>query len=386
MLPLLLIVVLGVLAVTPRATDEPKNTLNVGASYMTFWGTGMNNDWPTGSVYWPILGNYSSSNASIASQHIKMAISHNITFFLLDYGWGNPSERDLMESAAINGLINASEGTEAAKNFNFCIFYFPDDGISGTVVNKTGLEKDFQHMNETYFKHSSYLRLNGSNVVILADFPKYLKTTTPASEINDEFWNLTEKYELYLVPALWPNWNNDTQCAVLNDSNTRTPPVYSAITLWGDTTIIDWNKTISYSEYFTKTKDNFEKWNKTARQDYGVDFVPFICPGYNNLIYTHMQNLTWWAIVTRNPQVWNDTYQLACLYANSTSNSLHMILIFTWNDFKEGTSIEPTEDYGSTYLNAILLIPEFPSTVLLSLFMVVTLLATIIYRKNGKRS
>jgi hypothetical protein len=59
-----------------------------------------------------------------------------------------------------------------------------------------------------------------------------------------------------------------------------------------------------------------------------------------------------------------------------------MILIFTWNDFKEGTSIEPTEDYGSTYLGTI---PEFPPTAILLLFSGVTLLAAVVYkRKRGK--
>jgi hypothetical protein len=371
MLPLLLIVVLGVLAITPCATDEPKNDFHVGASYMTFWGTGMDNDWPTGSVYWPILGNYSSSNASIASQHIEEAKQHGIDFFFLDYGWGNDSERKLMENAAINGLINASENAEAAKNFSFCIFYFPNNRVTNTAIDETGLKEDFAHINETYFKHSSYLRLNNSYVVILADFPRYLSKNLTTGEINDLFLGLKENYTLYLIPAFWPSWNATAQCALLNDSRRA----YDAITLWGDTTIIEWNKTISYSEYFNKTRDNFEKWNAIA-VEYNVEFVPFICPGYNNMIYHSMYNLTWWAIVTRDPQVWNETWQLAKNYAMSRNeHNPHMILVFTWNDFKEGTSIESTEDYGSTYLNAI---PEFPSTIVLPLFMVVTLLAAIV--------
>lgn len=400
MLPLLLIAMLGVLANTPRTIDEPKDYLHVGASYMTFWGTGIDQDWSSGSVYQPILGNYNSSDANIASQHIEEASQHGIDFFFLDYGWGNDAEQKLMENAATNGLINATEGAGAAKNFSFCIFYFPNNRVNETTIDGNGLMQDFCHISETYFKYSSYLRLDGRYVVILADFPNYLNESktlayegtnqkVSCEKINDLFLELKENYSLCLISTVWPRWNYTLQCAVLKDSHTRTlsgqPPVYDAITFWGDTTFIgNWNTAIDYPEYINRTEWNLMNWSDTAHtSDYNVTFVPFICPGYDNLIYYngtdyHGGRPDWYAVVNRDLENWSYLWNLARGYAEDSSNKYHIVLIFTWNDFKEGTSIEPTKEYDSEYLNVI---PEFPFTVLLPLFITFTLLAAVVYRK-----
>jgi hypothetical protein len=91
---------------------------------------------------------------------------------------------------------------------------------------------------------------------------------------------------------------------VLNDSRR----IYDAVTLWGSTTIVEFNQTISYSKYVNKTRNYFETWSNVSI-NYEVSFVPLICPGYNNMIYAYMNktwnsqtNSTWWAIITRDPE------------------------------------------------------------------------------------
>jgi len=352
---------------TSSTTDHSDNYL-VGANYMTFWGTGMDIDWSSGAVYWPILGNYSSGNATIAEQHIEWALQYGIDFFFLDYGWGNSSNREKMENATVEGLLRA----EGMKNFSFCIFYFPYRVVNSGFVNKTTLKEDFSHINGTYFNSSRYLRLENRSVVILADFPEYLNKNLSIEKVNSLFFELKQNYSLYLIPAFWPDQLSDAN--VLNDSRR----IYDAVTLWGSTTIVEFNQTISYSKYVNKTRNYFEKWSKIST-NHDVPFVPLICPGYNNVIYAYMNktwnpdtNSTWWAIVTRDPEGFRDVCQLARDYATPPHK---MVLIFTWNDFKEGTSIEPTEDYGFTYLDAAKAIPEFSSFLIILLLMITTVLA-----------
>jgi hypothetical protein len=326
-----------------RCSGNPDDFV-VGASYMTFWGTGMNSDWSSGAVYQPILGSYSSSNTTIADQHIKWARDSGIHFFYLDYGWAEPADQRLMDNAAVNGLLKA----DGMKDFSFCIFYHPNRVLytvgNLSFVNETGIREDFFHMNETYFNYSQYLRLDNRRVVILADFPEYQNKSLTDGEVNSLFLNLTETYGLYLIPAFWPN----SAPGILYGSAGL---CYGSITLWGLNTIIEFNKTISYSEYVNKTKEYFQKWVNIAAK-FGVGFVPLICPGYNNMIYAYMNNTPnrWWGIVNRDPEGFREVCQLA---KNYSTLPYHMILLFTWNDFKEATSIEPTTDYGYTYLNII---------------------------------
>lgn len=371
-----LIIILTVISLNSNGQSNHDHL--VGANYMTFWGTGMDIDWPSGAVYWPILGNYSSSNTTIADKHIKWALQYGIDFFFLDYGWATGLDREKMENATIEGLLKA----KSIENFSFCIFYFPYRAIDSGFVNETTLTEHFKHINETYFSHSSYLRLDNRSVVILAEFPEYLNKNLSDEQVNDLFANLKQTYQLYLIPAFWPDHPGHV-CSVLGDSRR----IYDAITLWGTTTIVEYNRTISYSEYVNKTKTYFQTWSNIAK-DFDVPFVPLICPGYNNVIYSYMNktwnpdtNSTWWAIVTRDPEGFLDVCRLARDYATPPHN---MVLIFTWNDFKEGTSIEPTEDYGFTYLEAVKTIPEFPSAVLLPALMILSTLIILCMKKKTK--
>jgi len=58
-----------------------------------------------------------------------------------------------------------------------------------------------------------------------------------------------------------------------------------------------------------------------------------------------------------------------------------MVLLFTWNDFKEGTSIEPTREYNFTYLE---IIPKFPSAVFLPALMIMSTLIILCMKKKTK--
>jgi len=381
MLTLLLI---NMLTVTPTvtSTDQSTHDFLIGASYMTFWGTGMDIDWFSGAVYWPILGNYSSNNETIADQHIKWALQHGIDFFYLDYGWAVGSDREKMENATVQGLLKA----KSIENFSFCTNYFPYNVVLKVAepdtydINETAITEVFSHLNETYFSHSSYLRLDNKRVVTLVDFPKYFAdmnqstASTFIGKMNSIFSGLKETYDLFLIFAFWPYVKHEYVNATIGNP----ARVYDAITLWGNTTIIEFNKTISYLEYVNKTRNNFRNWSSIAGE-FEVNFVPLICPGYNNMIYAYMNKTSWWAIVTRDPEGFREVCQLVKNYSSSPYN---MILLFGWNDFKEGTSIEPTTDYGDTYLSIVRTIPEFPSIRALPLLMIATLLAVIVYRRK----
>jgi hypothetical protein len=406
-----LAVVYGKLINTPNEPEPSKQDpqLYVGASYMTFLGTGMpGHDWNSGApVDFPnaTLGNYSSGNPNTANLQIDMATDHGINFFFLDYGWGNDQDNRSMVNASLDGIINASESpAEAAKNFKFCVMYFTDwrvinpNSLNATM-DEVGLNEDFSFLSETYFKHTNYLKLNDCPVVILEDFPYYLNASyflnstgefqNSFQEVNNEFNYLKNTCSLFLVPAFWPN-SATVAKVVLNDSRR----IYDAITLLGDNTILNINGNLSYPDYVSRTENNFSNWSNISTT-YNVSFVPLICPGYSreiNSVYYNSSDTKWWAITTRDPTypnltLWKEVWQSAQTYAESSNNTYHMVLLFTWNDYNEGTYIEPSMKYNSAYLDAI---PEFSSTIILLLIVLLILTQTslavaIFKRKHPKQ-
>jgi hypothetical protein len=76
-------------------------------------------------------------------------------------------------------------------------------------------------------------------------------------------------------------------------------------------------------------------------EEEGISFVPLAKPGFNNTPYIRFgQELR---VITRDVQRFQWLLGEA---RNLSSRPLNMVLIFTWNDFNEGTSIEPTTEYG----------------------------------------
>ena len=325
-------------------TSVNEDDFLVGASYMTFLGTKIDIDWNSTEPYIPTLGKYSSNDTTIVDQHIEWAIGSGIDFFFLDYGWATGNRSEKIENAAIEGLLEA----ESMKNgdFKFCIFYFPDRVVDSGFVNKSRLEDDFRHINKTYFSRSGYLCLDDRFVVVLADFPEYLDKTNSTEEINSLFWDLEVNSNfsrsLYLIPAFWPCPTYQVY-GVLSDKR----KIYDAITLWGQNTILEFNESITYSAYVNKTKLNLVMWSGIA-YNFDVAFVPLICPGYNNTKYFNMGIRNYTAIVTRDLKGFREVCALGREYSSSPYN---IVLLFTWNDFNEATSIEPTTDYQYTYLN-----------------------------------
>jgi len=64
-------------------------------------------------------------------------------------------------------------------------------------------------------------------------------------------------------------------------------------------------------------------------------------------------------------------------------NDSKIVMITSWNEWLESTAIEPSMEFGELFLHTIYLIPEFPSLIILPLFIMTTLLAVIFYKRKN---
>lgn len=64
-----------------------------------------------------------------------------------------------------------------------------------------------------------------------------------------------------------------------------------------------------------------------------------------------------------------------------TDSNLGIAMITSWNEWMEGTTIEPSMEEGELFLHVVYdIVPEFPQFLILPLFMIATLLT--IYRRK----
>lgn len=321
---------------SPSFPNPVATNYTLAASYMTFWGN-TPLGWSIPSTFTPLLGQYDSEDPVTADWHIKWAVEHGITLFYLDFGWVRPY--DYIDRAARMGLMHSSY----ISYLNICIFYFPD-AVVGTswAGGEEVLYSDFDYLATTYFSFSNYESYNGNLIVILPNFNIYLEewgTSKTIDVFNNLRTEMLNEYNvtLYIIAAFCPETAQSTVESVLS--------IVNATTIWGCETILDYNRDITYSEYLAKTKNYFDYWGNLTN-NLGIPFAPLIAPGFNNTPYNPNNP----RIVYRDIALFEEVCKYSLQYATTP---FKLILFFTWNDFHEGTSIEPTQEYGFQYLDVI---------------------------------
>jgi len=316
----------------------------LGVGYMTFWDIYWKYSpagrWKeVGVVYEPLLGQYKSSDRTVVNKHIDWATGHGIGFFCLDFGWIRPNSP--FDNIARNYLLKS----DLIDSINFTIFYY-NDAVVGESWSKgrSALFSDFSFLAMHYFSHSSYLKVDGKPIIYILNLPIYWREFG-IKETNNLFKDLKEymknKYgfELFLVVDVWPN----VDPSLLDDPNLPFDGIVNWGNLWHNVGAIE----IEYDHYADKYAEYWEKWYSLAKKR-GLQFIPLIYPGFDDKPYADYYGRAHHCI-GRNPEKFCQLLYIAKKY----TTSLKTIILFTWNDFHEGTSIEPTREYGFTYLDII---------------------------------
>jgi hypothetical protein len=105
------------------------------------------------------------------------------------------------------------------------------------------------------------------------------------------------------------------------------------LTTWSTT---DYDRKFAFYSY---SDLNFQNWKKTL-EAWNVDYVPCIFPGWDNPSVASQY------VIERNEKNYVDY----CNIAKRSMGKNRVVMINSWNDFQKGNSLEPTQEYGSQYL------------------------------------
>ena len=98
--------------------------------------------------------------------------------------------------------------------------------------------------------------------------------------------------------------------------------------------------------YFSLVDYNYKEWQQKMDAQ-GSDYIPCVMPAFDNRENTPDSRIF---IHPREPE----TGELYNTYANVAKRNVgkyRIVLINSWNEFKQGSGLEPTEEYGETYLD-----------------------------------
>jgi hypothetical protein len=319
---------------TPSPTDTPSHpSTKVWMHYMpwfqapyslggTNWGYHwkMNNQNPniidpvTGkrqiaAHYYPLIGPYDSRDPDVIEYHLLLMKYSGIDGVLIDW-YGTRDVYDYKPN-----LINSDALIAQTSGFNLKFGIVYEDW---TVEAKTSdlntridlAKRDMAYINTNYYNRSNYLKINDKNVFLIFG-PRTFNTASDWTSIMSD---LVDK------PLILP--------LAYRKNDVGTDSEFS----WVDP---------NYNSYLS----NF--YNRSLNVAIGSalpGFNDFYSEGGAGSSYPDIDHYGG----TKNPsKVFNDTLNLA------VSADAKYLQIVTWNDFGEGTMVEPTYEFQFTYLQCL---------------------------------
>lgn len=354
---------------------EIKQMIMIGAHYYPWYGKPSNlilggGNWESGTAHTPILGKYSSDDEGIIREHVRMAKSAGIDFFILE--WTGPG---LWEDQIIrNHCIPVFESMQMP----FCIMYDSYFTLHKAETNTTwdlsakydcrvtkGMKmvEDFQFLLKTYFSHPLYFHILNRPAIFLFIAYKYQNVDDYLQEIRmiegmpkegpfiigdiiSTYFSAKGHYNLIDILSYLYN----TPLSVLikriklksYSRDHYEKSILSALDAISGYNIINTNG---------KILDNYEKslqfLKKTSERYHNV-CIPYIFPGYDdtNLRGSGRER----HIVKRgnNGESYRNIIKIAQKYVNQEIN---LLILTSFNEWHEGTEIEPSKQYGELFLN-----------------------------------
>ncbi len=284
------------------------------------------------AAHYPLIGPYDSSDISVIEYHMATAWAAGIDGFVID--WYGPQDRGEIDSA-FRLLLDTADRWRAAYGLEFFLALTYEENILYWAnlqkeQMETRLTEHLQYILDEYGQHPNYLRYNGIPVIFY--FESWI----------DGQAGLLRPEQIALVQSWLPPFNL----------------LY-----------------MGAEEAFLDVSDGFYSWVSGANddpEDWGASYVNWVYPEMDYRTERHDLDLTigsvWAAFDDSGVQGWGNTPRyidpqggavydqtwMAALAAKTQheGDSTDWVQIVTWNDWNEGTEIEPSLEFGRAYLDA----------------------------------
>jgi hypothetical protein len=256
------------------------------------------------SHFYPLTGPYASSDQHIIEYHLLLMKYSGIDGILIDW-YGSTDYNDYGTNRQNSeALIDALESV----GLEYAIVY--EDRTIDQVIQKDNTldrveaaQNDMYYIEENYFSDANYIQINGSPLLLVFG--------------PEEFHQPSEWGEILSVFISTPTF------VTLNWTSSKTAPHSSGEYIWVDQSSLD-------SKYATQNKFDV--------------FIGGAYPGFLDYYQLGGWGEGYFIIDHQNGETYRQTLNKA---KNAKVDYLQLI---TWNDYGEGTMIEPTEEFGFSLL------------------------------------
>lgn len=312
---------------TGRTPTPVTRELHVSAYYYPWYKS--DGSWLDHVPATPELGEYDSETSRIVRQHVEWSETAGIDSWCIN--WARTDQRETW-------IEDHFLPTDGSRNLEFCMqpatlgrFRWQDGRVDfDDEHNRRVLRTDLELFERRYFGEPNYLRIDGRPVVY------YFASSAFTGDVEGAY--------RAAIDGL------DEDPYLVADNVAKVPiPLYEA-RLDPFDAISPYNPYDSglvRNEDFDEYLERVARWylqSSLAVEHSGHDFLPTVIPGYDD---THVRPEADHPILQRSPDRFRQFCRVAREYAGSSRN---VVFLTSFNEWPEYTAVEPTTDYGTTYL------------------------------------
>lgn len=264
------------------------------------------------SYFYPTIGPYASSDKDVIEYHLLLMKYAGIDGLIIDW-YGSSDVYDFG-----NNRTNTEAVIDLLDNVGLTFAVTYEDWTLNAVVNQTDAETvldaaiaDFDYLEKEYFNLDNYINIDGEP--LLTVFGPQVITTE----------------------ADW---------TILSESLSKSS---ANLSLWYESGEMGSN---AFGEFSWVYEDNshIENFYKNQKSKFNL-ILGSAYPGFKDF-YTEggkEESALPWEIDHNNGVTFDETLAMA------QAANIDYLQLITWNDFGEGTNIEPTREYGYQYLEKL---------------------------------
>ena len=333
---------------------EPKpveSEVDIGVYYINGWGI-----FRHGPFYWypalppikPLLGYYRADDPDLADWHIKWAVEHGIDHFVV--GTTKPGMGGM--SAVENNFDEYFLNSDFLDDIKFSMNYNIEPHYDWSEEKRLSLtQHTISYFATHYFTRPQYKKINGRPIVTL--WHAFIYRDKFGQRALNKLVDMIREtgkehgYDIYLVgDVMCDNHSSSYVRSVVKpfDAISNYNWIFAGTRQRGKKVIASYDsmvKGINYENRF---------WSRAAER-YGKDYIPIVTPGFDCSALYETGHYDWLVVRTKpTPEKFKKMVEGARKYIDPDIN---MIYVSAWNEWQEGSAVEPSEEFGFDFLKVL---------------------------------
>lgn len=320
----------------------------------------------------PVWEYEDESNPTKMGKKIQTAVDHGINTFIFDWYWHN--EGPFLQNALEQGFLNAPNCNE----LSFALMWANHDWVDihpavrnqpyNTLrygkVNNEVFSRAIEHIINTYFFRENYWRVDGGLYFSIYELDKLIDSfgsLTDTRKALDDFRNRTMNAglgEIHLNAVVWSETILPGEKAIANVDDVLDVLGFDSATsyVWMHHNEMNSFPAMDYAEFRDISIRDWEKF----KSDRKIPYFPNVSVGWDSSPRTIQSDkfdklgYPYISVLENNsPKEFQVALEAAKQFLDSNDSQQNILTINAWNEWTEGSYLEPDTEYGLGYLEAI---------------------------------